>query len=71
MMAPGLEFRSDTRSGVSLCHPLPCDASAAVTDLCPNYVQMRTETKKKVSYRKLAEPSVRMRVEKKKKRFSP
>ena len=47
MMAPGLEFRSDARSGVSLCHLLPCDAPAAVTDLSENYVQMRTETKKK------------------------
>ena len=62
-----MKFRSDTWSGVSLCHPLSRDASAAVTDLSKNYVQMRMETEKKVLDRKLAESSVRMRVEKKRK----
>ena len=48
MMTPGLEFRGDTQSGISWCHPLPCNASAAVTDLSKNYVQMQMmETKKK------------------------
>ena len=47
MVASGAVFRKDTRSGVSWCHPLPCDAFAAVTDLSKNYVQMRMETKKK------------------------
>ena len=46
-MAPGAEFLGDTRSGVLWCHTLSCDASAAVTDLRENYVQMRMGTKKK------------------------
>ena len=48
MVVPGAGFRGDTRSGVSWCHLLPCDASAAVTDLGESYVQMRMQTKKKV-----------------------
>ena len=49
MVAPGAEFRGDTRSGISWCHFLSCDASAAMTDLGGNYVQMRMETKKSCS----------------------
>ena len=49
MVAPWVGFLGDTRSGVFWCHPLSFDASAAVTDLVENYVQMRTETKKKWS----------------------
>ena len=48
MVALGAGFRGDTRSGILWCHPSSCDASAAVTDLVKNYVQMRMETKKKV-----------------------
>ena len=43
----GAGLCGDTRSGVSWCHPLPWDASAAVTDLGVNYVQMQMEIKKK------------------------
>ena len=48
MVALGARFRGNTRSGVSWCHLLSCDASAAVTDLGESYVQMRMETRKKV-----------------------
>ena len=54
MMGPGLEFHSDARNGVLLCHPLPCDAFTAVTDLSENYVQMQMETLKKALHRKIS-----------------
>ena len=58
-------FRKETRSEVSWCHALPCDASAAVADLSENYVQMRKceWRPKKNLHRKLAEFSVQMRME--------
>ena len=57
MVVPGAVFRfgGETRRGVSWCHRVPYDASAAVTDLGENYVQIRMDTQKK----------------KDKKRFSP
>ena len=51
MVAPWAGFLGDTRSGVFWCNPLSFDASAAVTDLVENYVQMRRETKKKKGLR--------------------
>ena len=53
MVAPGTgcRFRGVTRNGVSWCHPLPCDASAAVTDFGKHFVQIQIETKKKDLHR--------------------
>ena len=45
-------FRSDTRSGILWCHPLPCDASAAVIDINVNYDHMRMDTGTKNKNRK-------------------
>ena len=48
-------FCGDTRSGILWRQPLSCDASAAVTGLGENLVQMRMETKKTGLQRKLVE----------------
>ena len=50
MVAPRAGFRGDTRSGILWCHPLSCDASAAVTNLGENYVRMRMKTIKKKKF---------------------
>ena len=75
MVATRAGFRKDTRSGVLWCHALPCDGSAAVTDLSETYFQMRKceWRPKKNLHCKLVEFSVQMRMETKiqKKRSSP
>ena len=60
MLAPWAGFHGDTLRGISCCHSLSCDASAAMTDLDKNYIQMRMEdgeqkTKKRRSLRQIDE----------------
>ena len=49
MVAPYVGLCRDSGRGILWCHQLSCDASAAVTDLGENYVQMRMETKTRSS----------------------